>query len=253
MQTYAEQISAYEAKRASCVAGMRAIMDKSAEAGETLDAAQQEEYDTYEKDIDAIDGQLVRLKKLDALNVEKATPVVDVKSAEDASKLRASYGSVQLKARPAKGIAFTRLLGAKYMAMQHHCAPWDIAKRWTDTPEVEMVLRAAVTPGSTTDATFAEPLVQLNTMTGEFIELLRAKEIIGRIPGLDRIPFNVKVPRGTADPTAYWVGQGDVKPLSRPAFDSVTLTFAKVAGIVPMTEELLRLSNPSAEMKVRLP
>lgn len=251
MQTYAEQIAAYEARRAASIAGMKAIMDTSAEAGETLDAEQQDEYDTLEKDIEAIDGQLSRLKRLEKINVSQATPVGEVKTAEEGSQLRAAYGSVQLKTRPAKGIAFTRLLGAKYLAMQHHCAPWDVAKRWTDTPEVEMVLRAAVAPGSTTDATFAEPLVQLNNMTGEFIELLRAKEIIGRIPGLDRVPFNIKVPRGTSDPTAYWVGQGDVKPLSRPSFDSITLTFAKVAGIVPMTEELMRFSNPSAEVQVR--
>ncbi|MDP3492882.1 MAG: phage major capsid protein, partial [Hyphomonadaceae bacterium] len=125
------------------------------------------------------------------------------------------------------------------------------AKRWKDTPEVEMVLRAAVAPGTTTDTTFAESLVELNNMTGEFIDVLRAKELISRIPGLDRIPFNVKVPRGTTDPTAYWVGEGDVKPLSRPAFDSIELTFNKVAGIVPMTQELMMFSNPSAEVKVR--
>jgi len=249
--TYAEQITAFEERRSTCVKGMEDIMSKAADEGTTLDAAQKDEYDDFEKDIGEIDEHLKRLRSLEKVNAAKATVVSEVKSADDASKLRGAYGAVTLAKRPEPGITFVRLLGAKYLAMQHHCAPWDIAKRWTDTPEVEMVLRAAVTPGSTTDSTFAEPLVQLNTMTGEFIELLRAKEIIGRIPGLDRVPFNIKVPRGTADPTAYWVGQGDVKPLSRPAFDSVTLTFAKVAGIVPFTDELLRLSNPSAEVQVR--
>lgn len=251
MQTYAEQISAYEARRASCVAGMKAIADKSAEAGETMDAAQQEEFDTFEKDIEAIDAQLKRLSSLEKLNVAKATPITEAKTTEQGAALRAAYGSVQLKSKPDKGIAFTRMIGAKYLAQVNHCAPWDIAKRWTDTPEVEMVLRAAVAAGSTTDTNFAESLVELNNMTGEFIEVLRAKEIIGRLSGLDRIPFNVKVPRGTTDPTAYWVGEGDVKPLSRPAFDYIELTFAKVAGIVPMTQELMRFSNPSAEAKVR--
>ena len=35
------------------------------------------------------------------------------------------------------------------------------------------------------------------------------------------------------------------------AFDSVSLLFNKVAGIVPMTEELMRFSTPSAEMLMR--
>ncbi len=252
MQTYAEQISAYEAKRASSVAGMEAIMAKSAEAGETLDDAQQQEYDLFEKDIDAIDGQLKRLNTLEKINASKAVVVTQAKTVEEGTALRSAYGSVQLTPKVEKGIVFTRLVGAKYLALQNHCAPWDIAKqRFNDTPEVEAILRAAVTPGSTTDSTFASPLVVLNNATNEFIELLRAKEIIGRIPGLDRIPFNTQVPRGTQDPTAYWVGQGDVKPLSRPAFDSISLTFAKIAGITAMTEELMKFSSPSAEMKVR--
>ena len=61
------------------------------------------------------------------------------------------------------------------------------------------------------------------------------------------MPFNIKVPRATQNPTGYWVGEGKVKPLSAMAFDSVSLGIAKVAGIVPITEELLRFSSPSAE------
>lgn len=250
-KTIPEQISDFMNTRNVKSARMVEIMDAASDEGATLDEAQSEEYDTLEAEVKSLDDHVARLKRAEAIKVADATPIIRAVDQDSGSALRAAYGSVQIKPKVDKGIPFVRLLGAKFLAMQHHCAPWDIAKRWTDTPEVEMILRAAVTPGSTTDSTFAEPLVQLNTMTGDFIELLRAKEIIGRIQGFDRVPFNIKVPRGTADPTAYWVGQGDVKPLSRPSFDSVSLTFAKVAGIVPMTEELMKLSNPSAELKVR--
>jgi hypothetical protein len=171
MQTYAEQISAFEARRASAVAGMEAIMSKAAEDGRTLDASEKEEYDTLEKDVDEIDEHVERLRRAEKSVAARATPINGAKSPDDGARLRSSFGSVQLKSRPEKGIAFVRLLGAKYLAMQHHCAPWDIAKRWKDTPEVEMVLRAAVAPGSTTDTTFADSLVELNNMTGEFIDL----------------------------------------------------------------------------------
>lgn len=250
-KTIAEQISAFEATRQAKSARMTEIMEKAAEEGVTLDEAQAEEYDTLEGEVKQIDEHLKRLNALETANKAKAVAVEEPKSFEEGAKLRGAYGAVTLKPKVEKGIVFTRLLGARYLAMKHHCAPWDIAKRWNDTPEVEAILRAAVTPGSTTDTTFAEPLVQLTNATGEFIDLLRAKEVIGRIPGFDRVPFNVKVPRGTTDPTAYWVGQGDVKPLSRPGFDSITMLFHKVAGIVPMTEELMKFSNPSAEVKVR--
>jgi HK97 family phage major capsid protein len=47
------------------------------------------------------------------------------------------------------------------------------------------------------------------------------------------------------------VGQGSAKPVTSAAFATVTLTFAKAAGIVVMTEELVKFSSPSAEMVVR--
>ncbi len=48
-----------------------------------------------------------------------------------------------------------------------------------------------------------------------------------------------------------WVGEGSPKPVSALAFDSISLRFTKVAGIVPITQELLRFSNPAAEGVIR--
>ena len=88
-------------------------------------------------------------------------------------------------------------------------------------------------------------------MASEFAELLRPATIIGRIPNLRRVPFNVKVPRQTAGSTAGWVGEAKPKPVSALAFDQITLGFRKLAGIVVLSEELVRFSNPSAEAVVR--
>jgi len=251
MQTYAEQRSAYEATRASSAARMKSIMDESAAKGETLDAAQQEEFDTLEKDIEAVDAQIKRLKTLESLNLEKAVEVKGA-TAEEGSNARSSV-TVQVKGTnvPA-GIGFVRLMGAKYLAQKHYQAPAEIAKQmWPEMPELQTILRTAVTPGNTTDTTWASPLVEYTNLASEFVDLLRPATIIGRIPGLTRVPFNVKIPRATTDPTVNWVGEGKVKPVSSMAFDSITLDHTKVAGIVPITEELLRFSSPSAEMLIR--
>jgi HK97 family phage major capsid protein len=249
MKTYAEQITAYDARRASAVAAMKSIMDKSAEAGETLDADEQEEYDGHEKDIEAIDGQLKRLKSLDKLNAATAKPVNGA-GEDDASRSR-TVGTTQVTVKGdnlPKGIRYVRFLGAKYLASQQFRPAADIAKEmWPDTPEVELALRSAVAAGTTSDTTNAGPLVVQQNIASEFAQLLVPATIIGRIPGLRAVPFNIKVPRATQNPTGYWVGEGKVKPLSAMAFDSVTLGIAKVAGIVPITEELLRFSSPAAE------
>jgi HK97 family phage major capsid protein len=93
--------------------------------------------------------------------------------------------------------------------------------------------------------------VNYQIMTQEFIDYLRPLTIIGRIPGLRRVPFKIKIPRQTGAATVNWVGEGKVKPLTSMAFDTVTMDFAKIAGIIPLTEELVRFSNPSAEALVR--
>jgi HK97 family phage major capsid protein len=248
MQTYAEQITAYDARRASAVAAMKGIMDKSAEAGETLDAQEQEEYDGHEKDIEAIDGQLKRLKSLDKINAATAKAVAGANDGEG-SAARASTTTVQVKGDniPA-GLRYTRTVAAKYLAFRHQLNAADIAKeRWPDTPEVEIALRSAIAAANTTDTTNAGPLVVQQNIASEFAAYLMPDTIIGKIPGLRKVPFNIKVPRGTQNPTGYWVGEGKIKPLSAMAFDSVSLAYAKVAAIVPMTEELLKFSSPSAE------
>jgi HK97 family phage major capsid protein len=88
-------------------------------------------------------------------------------------------------------------------------------------------------------------------MASEFIELLRPQTFIGRIEGFRRVPFNIRIPRQTAGSTVGWVGEGLSKPVSKLAFDSVTFPWAKVAGIVVITEELARFSSPAAEGLVR--
>jgi len=80
---------------------------------------------------------------------------------------------------------------------------------------------------------------------------LRPKTILGRIPGLRMVPFNISVPRQLTETTGYWVGQGENKPVSSATFDTVTLLFHKLAAIAVITEELAKFSSPSAEMAVR--
>jgi HK97 family phage major capsid protein len=108
-----------------------------------------------------------------------------------------------------------------------------------------------VAVGTTTDPTFAKPLVEYQTMADEFLELMRPESIIGQINGFRAVPFNIRIPRQIAGATANWVGEGKSKPVSKPGFDAITMPSAKVAVIVVITEELARDSRPSAEALCR--
>lgn len=256
-----EQLTGYEATRAATVARMNEIFDKSSEEGVTLDNEQQEEYDGLGQQIKSIDDHLTRLRQLDAINKTALVPV-NGGTPQNGSESRAGNVSGLLPLKSALqvtthrnlpiGTAFTRYAMALTASSGNLMQAVEISKRWRDsTPEVEEVLKSAVAVGTTTDAAWAAPLVPYQQMASEFIEFLRPLTIIGRIPGLRRVPFNISMPTQTAGSSAQWVGEAQSKPVSSLAFATVTMRPTKVANIVVLTDELVRFSNPAAEGIVR--
>lgn len=257
VKTIAEQIAAFVATREAKTVEMNAIQQKALDEGRSKDASEKETFDNLAAEITSIDAELVDLRKMEQINVTKA---VEVKGAsqEDATRSRAGGDVTRVQVLPKKlekGIGFTRYVMATAMAKGNPMHAVEIFKsreRWmSETPDVLEILKTAVTAGSTSDTTFASPLVNYQILVDEFIEYLRPLTIIGRIQGLTRVPFKVKIPRQTGGATVNWVGEGAPKPLTSLAFDSVTLEFAKIAGIIVLNEELLRLGTPSAETLVR--
>jgi len=246
----AEQIRAFEQKRAGLVAANATIMQKAADAGATLDQQQAEEFDGNQADVTAIDEHLKRLRSAEKSAGAAAAPVGG-QSAEEAGQARAGV-RVEVKGMNLpKGTAFTRYVMALGRSKGNLMQAAEIARGWDDTPQVETVLKAAVAAGTTTDPNWAKPLVEYQNMASEFAELLRPATIIGRIQGLRRIPFNTKIPRQTGGSTVQWVGQGAPKPVGKLAFDQISLGMSKASGIVVLSDELVRSSTPSAEELVR--
>ena len=95
-ETVAERISALEAKRAANLARMNAMSDEAGKKGETLDDGQADEYDGLEREIETIDKQLERERKLEKWNLTKATPVSQVKTVEDGAAARSNGGGSRL-------------------------------------------------------------------------------------------------------------------------------------------------------------
>lgn len=261
-KSIAEQISAFESTRATKAAAMDAIMDKASETGVTLDAAQKEEYDGLEAEVSSIDEHVTRLRKHEASSKAAAVAVAGADQAVAAASRSGIVVETAKKLPP--GMLFTRYALAHARARGNPVQAYEMAKaneQWAkESPSLVGILQAemlgiiqrtAVNPATTSDSTWAGPLVNYQTMTQEFIDYLRPRTIIGRIPNLRKVPFKIKVPRQTGAATVNWVGEGKVKPLTSIAFDTVTMEFAKIAGIIPLTEESIRFSNPSIEALVR--
>ena len=259
MKTFKEQIAAFEATRQAKSAELQDLVQKSGAEGETMDAAEQEKFDTLQGEIEAIDAQLKRLRVAEKLNIETAKAVETDITEKPGTSPRVP-ASVRAKSNLEPGMRFARmalsLARAKYLQKEGRLmAPDEIYKsdaRWMDTaPEVALALKTAVNAGDSTTATWASELAYAQNIAAEFIEFLRPMTLLGRITGWRNVPFNVRVGGQNTGTTGYWVGQGVAIKPSAGATTSVSLGITKVAGLSVITKELAMLSTPSAELMVR--
>lgn len=257
MKTIAEQIASFEAKRQASAARMADIMSKSADEGRTLDEAETQEYDTLAGEVKAVDAHIARLKAHEATIVANASKIVanDVADPENASSVRANSGIISVARNVEKGTAFARY--ALALARAHGNRAEALAqvkanRGWMDqTPEVAKVLMTAIPAADTTTSGWASELVYAQNMQNEFIDLLRPMTILGRLTGVRRVPFNVRMGSLTAGTTGYWVGQGKPIPMSKGTTGSASLGITKAAGLAAYDDEILKSSSPSIEVMVR--
>lgn len=245
--TIREQIEQFENKRAASTARMDALMTKAGDDGRTLDETETAEYDGLASEIKTIDAHLVRLKEHEKTMIVKAVPMAPTVS------MPVHRDPITVKSMLPKGTLFSRWVMAQVEAKNDHFRAADLAKHhWPDQPELELVLRAGVSAGTSAHATWASPLIPAaQQMVNEFLDLLRPLSIIGRIEGLTRVPVNCVVPLQTGGGTGNWVGETLPKPVSALAFSSATLRWAKAVVMTVLSEELIRFSSPNAETIVR--
>lgn len=257
--TIKEHIAALETKRTGNDEKMNAIMEKAATEGRTRDAAEQEEFDGLMAEQRSLDSDIKafqeREKSLAARAVPVAVAAAPVAGADAEQQGREQRtGRIQVNdPKREKGIGLARV------AMATVCSKWNpyqamqIARqKWPDMPEVESYIRTVVEAGDTVTSGWASQLLPAASSLGsEFLDLLRDQVLIGRIPGLKKVPFNVSVPLQSGGGTYGYVGEGAAKPVTSATFGNATLRFEKAAGIMVITEELARFSDPSAELLVR--
>jgi HK97 family phage major capsid protein len=256
MATIAEQITAFEQKRAGLVAANEAIMKTAADAGSTLDANQEETFDGNQADIDSIDKHLTRLRAM-----EKSVAVKPVAggNADEGSGSRG--GQIVVKAQPKldPGIGLARIARVKALAKLDGASVREVARDLygEDSSTYGFFAKAAVGAATTTGATWAGPLVgDEGGAFADFVEFLRPQTIVGKfgnngVPSLRRVPFRVPLIGQTSGGAGYWVGEGAAKPLTKFDFSRTTLEPLKVANIAVATMETLRDSSPSSEGIIR--
>jgi len=87
----------------------------------------------------------------------------------------------------------------------------------------------------------------------EIIELLRPQSVVRRM-GAVTLPMRtgtLNIPKLAGGGQAQYIGENADVPKTEPSFGTVQLTFKKLAALVPISNDLLRYSNPAADMIVR--
>ncbi len=253
-KSLSDQIKGFQARQSELTSSVQAILAKSADEGRTLDADEAEKHDTAMAEIASVEKHIGRLQAAEKMAISTATPVVgDTHKSAQASR----SGVISVRDNLAPGQEFARYAKCLAQARGNIMQAEMIAKsQYPDSHRIHTVMKAAIASGNTTDATWAAPLVEYTNFTGDFINYLRPMTILGKfgqggIPALRSVPFNVRIKGESSAGEGYWVGEGAPKPLTKFDYTDVELRWAKVANIAVLTDELVRMSSPSAELLVR--
>jgi len=215
-----------------------------------LDGDDVTERDTLLKEVPALTSRVKQLQTVEDAQAIQSRPLIPA-----ATRTGTAKPVVEVLPR-IKGQLFTRYAMAVAAGRGSLSDTLAYAKRFTDTPEVAAYAKAMhfkADPGTTEVASpsWGGELAYPNTIETEFVELLRPETIIGKVSGFRPVPFNIPIITQTGGSTFGWVGEAGTKQVSELSFQRDTLGKSKAAGIIVLTEELVRLSRPDAEATVR--
>ena len=237
------------------------VIEKS--AGRTSSDAEEAEIEMLDTDIANLEKNLKRIDDIIA-DTEKAkqtaTPAAGQtaeeagNSAEGKKDPTTTTTTVSVKDNLEKGIGFSLMVKASVVAAKAKggVSTIDILKSWGAPQKVQDAIVQKATVGTTEVGSWGEHLIDYADLSSEFIELVREKTVVDKLAGQMRsVPFNIKMPTQTSASVVGWVGEAQPKPATNPDFGTTKLGFSKVAGIVVLSDELVRFSNPKADRLVR--
>ncbi len=157
-------------------------------------------------------------------------------------------------ARHSKSISFARYLSAL------HACEWptdtnsrvvtEFRHRFGRDLNLDLVVKAAVGPGVTSDPVWGGPLAQVKPLTDAFLTYAYGATVLGKL-ATRPVPFNCSLPVQTSPGVFSWAGEAKPKPFTKLDFATATVHISKALGHVLLTDDLLRLTTPGTETALR--
>lgn len=124
-----------------------------------------------------------------------------------------------------------------------HSPSGDAVRRaWREDGRWELTTKAASNAATTTTTGYAAELLPPSLLTA-LSQRLSISSVLGKIPNVQRAPFKIPLATETQAPSVAWVAEGGAKPVTQATFGKVTLNPTKLAGILVLTEELVKLTR----------
>lgn len=242
---------------------IKTIMTKAATDNRSTSTMEESDIEALESDIAKLEKNLKRIEGIIA-DTEEAKKSANPVAGQNPEQAEASYNGdpepekhgspATVKDNLEKGIGFSLMVKASVVAAKSKggISTIDILKSWGAPERVQNALIQKATVGTTEAGNWGEALVDYTNLSSEFIELVREKTVVDKLaPKMRSVPFNIKMPTQTSASVVGWVGEAKPKPATNPEFGTTKLGFSKIAGIVVLSDELVRFSNPKADKLVR--
>lgn len=225
---------------------------ESISKGETPCEATEGEIKQLQDEIEVMQKNLKRLEDIQKSQANWENNSTPAKGDTSEKGLNTTQG-VTVKSNLPKGHGLAMIVRAKVASQQlaknhsEYVSTSELLKSWGAPENVQNVAKAVV--GTTGSAEYSA-LVDTQNLVGEFMDVMRPQTIIGRISGFREVPFNITVATKTKSSIVNWVGEAQPKPVTNLEIGKTSLSFSKIAGIVPFSDELGRFSDPKVDAMV---
>jgi hypothetical protein len=120
-------------------------------------------------------------------------------------------------------------------------------QRWPRSFEIDLMHKAVVNPGVTTEPSYAAPLVTPRSWGQAFVSLERDVSVVGRLPFARRAPLGTVVSAQVTGGTFAFTGQGGPVPVGNQSLGLPLAPPDQSEWDSALSAELAKLSVPGAE------
>lgn len=235
------EVSALRQQRAEKVDSMSAIFARASAEGRDMTEVEATAYDELKAEANGFGNQITRAEEIIAMKALGAKPVV----------VEGAAAAVQPRVEPQVREAMDRKFAVVHMVKALAATKGNLrdAAEFADKVLHDAEVSKALAAGIGTSGGFVVP----DQYVSDIIEFLRPASAV-----LSLNPLQMPMPNGTitvpklaGGSSATYIGENTNIVATQPSFGQLRLTARKLAALVPISNDLIRFSTPSADTIVR--